>query len=65
MFSFCNQPITFAPITFMKKYMELDIIKLDEENLDVKEKNYTNALISHFERHKKGANVVTMYPTKK
>ena len=45
--------------------MELDIIKLDEENLDVKEKNYTNALISHFERHKKGANVVTMYPTKK
>lgn len=54
-----------SPADFMKKYMELDIIKLDEETLDVKEKQYTNALISHFERHKKGANVVTMYPTKK
>lgn len=50
---------------FMKKYMGIDAVQLDGEPMDVKHKQYSEALISHFERHIKGANVVTMYPQQK
>ncbi|WP_455068728.1 hypothetical protein [Prevotella nigrescens] len=42
-----------------------DAVQLDDEPMDVKHKQYSEALISHFERHIKGANVVTMYPQQK
>ena len=50
---------------FMKKYMSIDAVMLDEEPIDVKHKQYSEALISHFERHIRGANVVAMYPKQK
>ena len=50
---------------FMKKYMSIDAVMLDEEPIDVKHKQYSEALISHFEHHIRGANVVSMYPKQK
>ena len=50
---------------FMKKYMGIDAVQLDEEPIDVKHKQYSEALISHFEHHIRGANVVAMYPKQK
>ena len=49
----------------MKKYLSIDAVMLDEEPIDVKHKQYSEALISHFERHIRGANVVAMYPKQK
>ena len=50
---------------FMKKYMGIDAVQLDEEPIDVKHKQYSEALISHFEHHIRGAKVVAMYPKQK
>ena len=49
---------------FLKKYMDISAIQLDNESKQVKHERYSKAIISHFERHIKGANVVTMYSHK-
>lgn len=61
----CNYISQHSAADFMKKYMSIDAVRLDGEPMDVKHKQYSEALISHFERHIKGANVVTMYPQQK